>query len=136
MHAPRPPTAQATDADVGWHHPACRGKDVTAWTADKFWVLYNEVVSPEMHAYFKMLDEVADHPDLTLEHARSRLVTCAWQDEQLYAEMLAAGAIQEAAARHSPPEEDAGQAAAADHTPVASTWQADWSWGLLSVGDC
>ena len=106
------------------------------WTADKHWVMYKEVVSPEMHTHFKQLDDAANQVMPTLEHAKHRTVTCVWQDEQRHAAPLPAGALEAPAACRSPPQEAAASAAAASQPPADSGWQAEWSWGLLSVGDC
>ena len=110
---------------------------MATWTDDKHWVLYSEVISPELHAHLKQLDESAQHVMHTLEHARHRTVTCLWQDEQQSTAPLHAAAMEAPAVCRSPPQEPAKPSAAVASQPKASSsWQADWSEGALTVGSC
>ena len=92
--------------------------DVSMWIGDKHWVLYNEVISPELHAHFRQLDESADLVMRTLEHTKERTVTCLWQDEQQHTAPLPAGASEAPAACRSPPQRAAAAAAVASETPA------------------
>ena len=106
------------------------------WTGDKHWVLYSEVISPELHAHFKQLDERANQVVRTLEHAKDRTVTCLWQDEQQRAAPLPARASEAPAACRSPPQRAAAAAAVASEPPADSGEEVDWSCGRLTVGNC